>query len=63
MSADIIQIGSPFDRWTVQAVHELEHRLRAAIDEAKRADVPQGLIVALLVGISHQETATMLEGT
>ena len=32
----------------------------AAIDAAKEAGVPQGLIVALLHGHAHQQTAAMM---
>lgn len=64
MPDNIIKINDDkFDHWTMRATHDLEHALRSVIDTAKRAEVPQGLIVALLVGITHQETATMVEGS
>lgn len=34
--------------------------IAAAIDAAKEAGVPQGLIVALLHGHAHQQTAAMM---
>ena len=39
----------------------MDTQIAEAIDEAKSAGVPQGLIVALLHGYAHHETATMMD--
>lgn len=44
----------------VDAVAELDEALRKAIDAAKAAGLPQGLLVALLHGQAHSETARMV---
>ncbi|RON33708.1 hypothetical protein [Pseudomonas brassicacearum] len=45
----------------VKAINEMDESLRKAIDDAKAAGMPQGLIVALLHGQAHSETARMVE--
>lgn len=47
----------------VAALHQLENDLCNAIATAKLAELPQGLIVALLHAYAAQQTASMLEGT
>ena len=44
----------------VKAINELDAGLRKAIDMAKAAGLPQGMIVALLHGQAHSETARMV---
>ena len=44
----------------VQAINDLDAGIRKAIDAAKAAGLPQGLIVALLHGLAHSETAMMV---
>ena len=44
-----------------QAVTELDSAIAKAIDAAKTAGLPQGLVVALLHGHAHNETTRMLE--
>ncbi len=43
----------------IDAVAEFDVALRKAIDAAKDAGLPQGLLVALLHGQAHSETARM----
>lgn len=43
-----------------QANTELDSAIAKAIDAAKAAGLPQGLIVALLHGHAHSETAKMV---
>ena len=42
------------------ALDALADEVAAAIDRAKDAGVPQGLIVAIMAGHFHEETARML---
>jgi hypothetical protein len=49
----------PLSPAIVKAINEMDESLRKAIDMAKAAGLPQGLIVALLHGQSHSETARM----
>lgn len=44
----------------IEAVAEFDVALREAIDAAKHAGLPQGLLVALLHGQAHSETARMV---
>ncbi|MEZ1420709.1 hypothetical protein QVM55_12855 [Pseudomonas monteilii] len=44
----------------VLAVHEFDAALVRAIDAAKEADLPQGLLVGLLHGHAHAETHKMV---
>jgi len=43
-----------------KAVTELDSAIAKAIDDAKAAGLPQGLVVALLHGQAHGETAKMV---
>ena len=45
----------------LRAFREFDSALCRAIDNAKGAGVPQGLIVALLFGQAHQQTSEMME--
>jgi hypothetical protein len=45
------------------AVNALDVAIRTAIGEAKRAGVPQSLIVGMLQGIVHAQTAAMMDGS
>lgn len=45
----------------MKAINEMDESLRKVIDNAKAAGMPQGLIVALLHGQAHSETARMVE--
>lgn len=47
----------------VRKLSAFELALRQAIDEAKAADIPQGLIVATLVGHTHLQTVQMCSGS
>jgi hypothetical protein len=49
-------------RRTDIAVHAMDSAIMAAISAAKAASVPQGLIVGLLHGYAHDQTAAMLDG-
>lgn len=49
-------------RSTREALEAMGESIAVAIGAAKDAGVAQGLIVALLHGYAHQETATMMEG-
>lgn len=51
----------PLGAEVVQAINNLDAGIRKAIDAAKAAGLPQGLIVALLHGQAHSETARMVE--
>lgn len=50
----------PLGAEVVQAINDLDAGIRQAIDAAKAAGLPQGLIVALLHGQAHSETARMV---
>ena len=50
----------PLSPAIVKAINEMDESLRKAIDDAKAAGLPQGLIVALLHGQAHSETARMV---
>jgi len=45
---------------TAVGLESMNAALVAAVDAAKNASVPQGLIVALLHGHAHQQTAVMM---
>lgn len=47
-------------RGTTVALERMDAVIVAAINDAKDAGVPQGLIVALLQGFAHSETADMV---
>ena len=49
VSADVARITSEFDT-----------ALRQAIDSARQAGIPQGIMVALLHGHAHSETTRMV---
>lgn len=49
-------------RFEEVAVHSFDEALCKAIDAAKKAGVPQGLIVALLHAHAHTQTAIIAEG-
>lgn len=51
----------PLSPEIVKAINEMDESLRKVIDNAKAAGMPQGLIVALLHGQAHSETARMVE--
>lgn len=42
-------------------LHAMERAIMAAVERAKDAGVPQGLIVAILHGQAHQQTAIMIK--
>jgi hypothetical protein len=44
----------------VKAINEMDESLRKAIDDAKASGMPQGLVVALLHGQAHSQTAIMV---
>lgn len=46
----------------VHAVAEFDAALVKAIDAAKEAGLPQGMLVGLLQGHAHAETLKMVEG-
>lgn len=50
----------PLSPEIVKAINEMDAGLRNAIDTAKAAGLPQGLIVALLHGQAYSETARMV---
>lgn len=50
----------PLTAEVIKALNDLDTGLRQALDAAKAAGLPQGLIVALLHGQAHSETARML---
>lgn len=47
-------------RWPGAALDAMNLALVGAIEAAKTAGVPQGLVVALLHGYAHQQTAAMM---
>ena len=49
----------PLSPAIVKAINEMDESLRKAIGDAKAAGMPQGLVVALLHGQAHSETARM----
>lgn len=49
-------------RRTEVAVHAMDAAIVAAINSAKDAGVPQGLIVGLLHSYAHAQTAAILDG-
>lgn len=44
-----------------RGLHDFERELIASIDKAKAANLPQGLIVALLHAHAQQQTSILLE--
>jgi hypothetical protein len=50
----------PLGAEVVQAINDLDAGTRQAIDAAKAAGLPQSLIVALLHGQAHSETARIV---
>jgi len=52
--------GGVVSREQHQAMHDFDRDIARCIDAAKAGDVPQGLIVALLHGHAHQQTAEMV---
>ena len=50
----------PLSPAIVKAIKEMDESLRKAIDDAKAAGMPQGLVVALLHGQAHSQTAIMV---
>ena len=50
----------PLSPAIVKAINEMDESLRKAIDNAKAAGMPQGLVVALLHGQAHSQTAIMV---
>lgn len=50
----------PLPADVVSAINGLDASLIKAIDEAKAAGLPQGMIVALLHGHAHAETHKMI---
>lgn len=50
----------PLPHEVAQALKELDAALCRAVDAAKAAGLPQGLIVSLLHGHSHMQTAIMV---
>jgi hypothetical protein len=50
----------PLSPELVQAIDDMDAGIRKAIDEAKAAGLPQGMIVALLHGQAHSQTAMMV---
>jgi len=50
----------PLSPAIVKAINEMDENLRKAIDDAKAAGMPQGLVVALLYGQTHCETVRMV---
>lgn len=50
----------PLQAEVASALNALDASLIAAIDEAKKSGLPQGLIVALLHGHAHAETHKMV---
>ena len=50
----------PLSPAIVKAINEMDESLRKAIDDAKAAGLPQGLIVALLHVQAHSEMARMV---
>ncbi|EJM09756.1 hypothetical protein PMI21_05488 [Pseudomonas sp. GM18] len=50
----------PLSPEIVEAINEMDEGLRKAIDTAKAAGLPQGLIVALLHGLAHSQTSIMV---
>ena len=53
--------GGVLSREQVSAFNAFAETIAAAINEVKSADVPQGLIVAILHGHAHQETRRMMD--
>lgn len=50
----------PLSADLVKAINDMDASLRKAIDDAKAAGLPQGLIVALLHGHAHSQTHLMV---
>ncbi|MBD9608391.1 hypothetical protein ABH908_004550 [Pseudomonas frederiksbergensis] len=50
----------PLSPEVVKAINEMDAGLRTAIDTAKAAGLPLGLIVALLHSPAHSETVQMV---
>ncbi|WP_392889697.1 hypothetical protein ACF6ZU_00165 [Pseudomonas migulae] len=44
----------------MKAINDMDTALVKAIDDAKAAGMPQGLLVALLHGQAHSQTAIMV---
>jgi hypothetical protein len=50
----------PLSPAIVKAINDMDESLRKVIDNAKAAGMPQGLVVALLHGHAHSQTAIMV---
>jgi hypothetical protein len=57
-----IRHSLPISPEITEAANDLAVSIGKAIDAAKAAGLPQGLIVALLHGQAHSETAKMVAG-
>jgi len=59
--SNVVRLGvGRIDPETCRHVHTLDDDIARAIERAKELDVPQGLIVAVLQGHAHCETAEMV---
>jgi|TARA_X000001388_G_scaffold3203_6_gene2340 hypothetical protein len=60
VSVSRIYSSKPVSQEVNDALNAMCADLGSAIDQAKDAGVPQGLVVAILSGLWHEETARML---
>lgn len=51
----------PLSPTIVKAINEMDESLRKAIDDAKAAGLPQGLVVSVLHGHALMQTRSMIE--
>tara|TARA_R110001606_G_scaffold30344_1_gene93796 strand:- start:38484 stop:38690 length:207 start_codon:yes stop_codon:yes gene_type:complete len=60
MTVSRIYSSKPVSQEVNDALNSMCEELGSAISKAKDAGVPQGLLVAILSGLWHEETARML---
>ena len=57
----VTALPGTFTAENIYAVHVLSRAIEAAINSAKEAGAPHGLIVAVVHAHAHKETAEMME--
>lgn len=55
-----LSAGGVVSRQQQEAFFEMDRKIAEAIDEAKKAGVPQGFIVSTLTGHAHVQTHRMV---
>ncbi|ASA30056.1 hypothetical protein [Pseudomonas aeruginosa] len=56
----MLSAGGVVSRQQKEALFEMDRKIAEAIDEAKKAGVPQGFIVSTLAGHAHVQTHRMV---